>query len=229
MRMRRSSLSKKTAPPPPKQKRAEETREKIVAAAVELFSNDGYHATSSKKIARAAGVAVGSFYNHFADKKSLLFEIHRRHSGAVHDMIAGKIRHMFSADTVDSGEVIRELVHQTLVMHAFSPGLHRELTALAYADPDFAEMARRDEVAAVRLITRLFEPRRDALRVRDLEAAAWVISQSVEAVIHAIKIFGAPVEEKRLTDTLADMIHRLLFIDNETKYTPNGYRLWESR
>jgi hypothetical protein len=47
--------------------------------------------------------------------------------------------------------------------------------------------------------------------VGDLEATAWVISQSVEAVIHGIKIFGAPIEEERLTDALGDMIHRMLF------------------
>jgi AcrR family transcriptional regulator len=217
MRMRRSSLSKKPGPAPPKQKRAEETRGKIVAAAIELFSRDGYHATSSKKIAKAAGVAVGSFYNHFVDKKSLLFEIYRQHSQTVNDMITDKLRRIFDADAVDSGEAIRELLRQALAMHAFSPELHRELTALAYTDPDFAVMFRQDEIEAVQLITQLLEQRRDALRVRDLVAAAWVVSQSVEAVIHGIKIFGTPIEEKRLMDTLGDMIHRLLFVHSETR------------
>ncbi len=206
-------MRRKTAPTPPKQKRAEETRERIITAAEALFSRDGYHQTSSKKIARAAGVAVGSFYNHFSDKKSLLCEIHRRHSSAVHDMVADKIRAIFSAEAVDGRELTRELVRQTLAMHAFSPELHGELTALAYTDPDFAEMYRRDEAEAVRLITRLFEPKRDALRIDDLEAAAWVISQSVEAVIHGIKIFGAPIEEARITEMLGDMIYRLLFVE----------------
>ncbi|MBN1654079.1 MAG: TetR/AcrR family transcriptional regulator [Deltaproteobacteria bacterium] len=201
----------------PKQKRAEETREKIIAAATELFSKDGFHTTSSKKIAKAAGVAVGSFYNHFPDKKSLLFEIHRRHSTAVHEMIAEKVSHIFTTEDVDSRILTRELIRQALAMHSFSPDLHRELTALAYTDPDFAAMARRDEEDAVLLITKLFDPWRDALRIVDLEATAWVISQSVEAVIHGIKIFGAPVEEQRLTDALGDMIHRMLFADTETR------------
>ena len=118
--------------------------------------------------------------------------------------------------TLDNREVIRELVRQTLAMHAFSPDLHRELTALAYTDPDFAAMARQEEHEVVQLITQLLEPRRNVLRVRDLVAAAWVIGQSVETVIHSIKVFGAPIEQERLTDTLADMIYRLLFMDRET-------------
>jgi AcrR family transcriptional regulator len=229
MKARRLALSEEKGPAQPKQKRAEETREKIVAAATELFSRDGYHTTSSKKIAKAAGVAVGSFYNHFPDKKSLLFEIHRRHSGAVHDMIAEKVSHIFSTEEVDSRDLTRELIRQALAMHSFSPGLHRELTALAYTDPDFSEMSRRDEAEAVALITKLFAPRRDALRVADLEAAAWVISQSVEAVIHGIKIFGAPLEEQRLTDALGDMIHRMLFADTEPRAKKRGRKRRSSK
>ncbi|MBN1653092.1 MAG: TetR/AcrR family transcriptional regulator [Deltaproteobacteria bacterium] len=93
----------------------------------------------SKKIAKAAGVAVGSFYNHFPDKKSLLFEINRRHSTAVHEMVAEKVRHIFTTEDVDSRILTRELIRQVPAMHSFSPDLHRELTALAYTDTDFQE------------------------------------------------------------------------------------------
>lgn len=207
-------MSVKPLPPAPRQKRAEQTREKIVLAATDLFIKDGYHATSSKKIAKAAGIAVGTFYNHFADKKSLLFEIHRQHAQAVHDMIADKISRLLQSGEMSGRQFSRELVRQTLDMHSFSPGLHREISALAHTDPDFIEMTRRDEAEGVRLIIRVLEPMRDLLRVDDLEATAWVVAQSVEAVIHSVKIFGAPLDEGRLLDALGDMIHRLMFEDS---------------
>jgi AcrR family transcriptional regulator len=49
----------------------EQTREQILAAAAELLARDGYDGVNSNQIARAAGVGVGTFYRHFADKRSL--------------------------------------------------------------------------------------------------------------------------------------------------------------
>lgn len=65
------------APPPdsaPARHRAE-TRRRLVAAATELFAREGLPATTSTRIARAAGVAAGTFYLHFADKQALFREI----------------------------------------------------------------------------------------------------------------------------------------------------------
>ena len=70
----------------PKQKRAELTREHLIEAGLRLFSRDGYHATSAKKIAREAGVSTGNFYNHFMNKKDLLIEIHRQHAQHAHQI-----------------------------------------------------------------------------------------------------------------------------------------------
>lgn len=193
------------------QKRAEETRNKLMEAGERLFSRDGYHATSSKKIAKEAGVAVGSFYNHFKDKKELLFAIHQRHAQGIHELMMEKLQRIMASEAGDGRELSLQLVKQMLKMHSFSPDLHREISALAYTDPDFAAMSRREEKEAVDLMLRLIEPRREALRVDDLEAAAWVVAQSVEAVIHGIKIFGAPYSQKRLVEALADMLHRFLF------------------
>jgi AcrR family transcriptional regulator len=52
-----------------------ETRRRLVEAGTELFARHGLHATTSTQIARAAGVAAGTFYLHFADKHALFREI----------------------------------------------------------------------------------------------------------------------------------------------------------
>jgi AcrR family transcriptional regulator len=46
-----------------------------VAAGTELFAREGLLGTTTTQIARAAGVAAGTFYLHFADKEALFREI----------------------------------------------------------------------------------------------------------------------------------------------------------
>ncbi len=199
----------------PKQKRSEETRAKILAAGVDLFSRDGFHSTTSKKIARHAGISIGSFYNHFEDKRNLLIEIHRIHASKVHDMIGDALKIESLGSPGPGGSNIgRDIVEQSLKLHDFSPELHREITALAYSDPQFSEMSRREEERVVELMVGLLERHRDQLRVDDLEAAARVVVHAAEEVVHSIKIFGAPIEEKRLTDALGDMLFRFLYKDS---------------
>lgn len=52
-----------------------DTRERILATAEPLFIDEGYHRTTTKKLARAAGVAEGTLYLHFANKDDLLFQV----------------------------------------------------------------------------------------------------------------------------------------------------------
>lgn len=52
-----------------------ETRRRLVEAGTELFARQGLLPTTSTQIARAAGVAAGTFYLHFPDKHSLFREI----------------------------------------------------------------------------------------------------------------------------------------------------------
>lgn len=52
-----------------------DTRRRLVEAATELFAREGLHGATSARIARAAGVATGTFYLHFPDKEGLFREI----------------------------------------------------------------------------------------------------------------------------------------------------------
>ena len=53
----------------------EKSREKILAAALELFANKGYDATSIDSIAKKAGVSKGLIYNYFESKEKILLAI----------------------------------------------------------------------------------------------------------------------------------------------------------
>ena len=52
-------------------KKGEMTRLTIEDAALELFMEQGYHATSMRQIAERAGLALGGIYNHFASKDEI--------------------------------------------------------------------------------------------------------------------------------------------------------------
>lgn len=49
-----------------------EKQEKILNAALELFATEGYTATSTSKVAKAAGVSEGLIFRHFENKEGLL-------------------------------------------------------------------------------------------------------------------------------------------------------------
>jgi AcrR family transcriptional regulator len=63
--------------------KGERTRRAILDAAYRLFIERGYHATSMRRIAEGAGLALGGIYNHFPSKediyKALLLERHPYH------------------------------------------------------------------------------------------------------------------------------------------------------
>jgi len=54
-----------------KTKKGEVTRLAIEDAAISLFLEQGYHATSMRQIADQAGLALGGIYNHFSSKDEI--------------------------------------------------------------------------------------------------------------------------------------------------------------
>ena len=62
--------------PRARQARAEETRAAIIDAALRLFRETGYEATTMQAIAREAGVSTGNAYYYFASKEELIREFY---------------------------------------------------------------------------------------------------------------------------------------------------------
>ncbi|MEC4984205.1 MAG: TetR/AcrR family transcriptional regulator [Oscillatoria sp. PMC 1068.18] len=51
------------------------TRSRILQAALRLFAKKGYDGTTTRDLAAAAGVAEGTLFRHFVNKKAILIEV----------------------------------------------------------------------------------------------------------------------------------------------------------
>ena len=51
----------------------EQRHRQIIDAAVQLFINQGFHKTTTRQIARAAGFSIGSLYEYIASKEDILY------------------------------------------------------------------------------------------------------------------------------------------------------------
>lgn len=63
--------------PLPGRRDGEGTRQKLLRAALELFTGEGFLASTTPLIAERAGVAEGTIYRHFSSKEHLLNEVFR--------------------------------------------------------------------------------------------------------------------------------------------------------
>jgi AcrR family transcriptional regulator len=58
--------------PPPSEA---QTRSRILQAALKLFASQGFDGTTTRDLAQAAGVAEGTLFRHFSNKKAILVEV----------------------------------------------------------------------------------------------------------------------------------------------------------
>src|ERR1700742_1468312 len=66
------------------------TRERLIAAAIEVFAEQGYEGARLQDIARAAGLTTGAIYANFRGKAELLFAAIGTRAGAEVDaLLAG--------------------------------------------------------------------------------------------------------------------------------------------
>ncbi len=70
------------------QERRDETHQRLLEAAADCFSANGYDATGVAEICRHAGVSKGGFYHHFASKQAIFLELLEHWLGALDERLA---------------------------------------------------------------------------------------------------------------------------------------------
>ncbi len=64
------------------------TRDDIATAAIALFEEQGYDATTTEQIAKAAGVSVATYFRHFPSKEDVLFADEDRSAAAMVERVS---------------------------------------------------------------------------------------------------------------------------------------------
>ncbi len=183
----------------PKQVRSQEMVETLLQSTTRILRQEGRESLTTNRIAEVAGVSVGSLYQYFPNKESLLGELRKRYEAQFLERI---IRAFGSSASLPLREAVREFARFIIDIHREDPQLHNELS------PEIPE----DQHRTVREMVRAFlEAHRDEVRRPDLEIATYVLVEVGESLVHNTAL-RAPerLEDPRFLDEVCDLMERYL-------------------
>jgi AcrR family transcriptional regulator len=198
---------------PPHQKRSLEKRARLKAAGRVLFGAKGYERTSVEEITERAGLAVGTFYQHFRSKRQLLLSLMNE--------LLEKLSQLNLRPAADF-DARAGLDH--LLSHAFSTdlqylGVYRAWQEAVLFDPDLARKQTAIHAwttARVESLFRLLSERPGARPGVDIASLARVMDSFFWNLLpQAVDM--PKVELERWIRSSAHLIYHALFTDFPTK------------
>ncbi len=148
-------------------------RESILAAAVQLFAEYGYHAAPLRDIARIAGIQAASIYHHYPSKQALLVEIMETY---MQRLIANLERVLLTYD--NPIQRLNEAVANHIRMHTMYKDeffiIDTEIRALEDKNrPSILALRKRYEVLVQEILRNGME--RNIFRQSDVKVASYAI------------------------------------------------------
>ena len=112
------------------------TRERLIAAAIEVFAEQGYESARLQDIARAAGLTTGAIYANYRGKAELLFDAIGARAGAELDGL------LQGTTDVGARAVLERLGDRLPEPRPANPSLLVDAIAAARRDDDLAALLR---------------------------------------------------------------------------------------
>ncbi len=113
----------------------------ILEATAQVLEAEGLGATTTDRIAQRAGVSVGTLYQYFPNKESVLALLARCHLLEAAERLGPLLARLEAHPPVD--EIVPELVRRCVELHEAHPRLHRLLLEDRGLAPDArADLAR---------------------------------------------------------------------------------------
>lgn len=165
----------------PVQARAKATVDAIVAAAAQILIAHGYEGTTTARVARRAGVSVGSLYQYFPNKEALIAALIERHADELVDTVRDVLQRHACATLA---ECVRAAIDATITAHRIDPRLHKILHEQVPRVGQLGRAMRANE-DITREIERSLRAHADELRpALDPAIAATVIDTVMDAIAH---------------------------------------------
>lgn len=178
---RSSSVSPRKGP---RQDRSRKMVELILQATARVLVSEGYEACTTNRVARVAGVSIGSVYQYFPHKESLVVAVMERHLEQLRDALAARLLALGAADLATA---VREMIRGLLEAQRLQPRLHRVLLEQV---PRIGALRRLHELHGQYqpLVAAWLEANRAQVGVDKPQVAAWVLIGAVEGVLTRVMI-----------------------------------------
>jgi AcrR family transcriptional regulator len=193
----------------PIQQRSRETVDAIVEASARVLERHGYAAATTNRIAARAGVSIGSLYEYFPNKQSVLAALLERHTRTGGAEVLGALE-TAAGRGAPLRELIAELVAALLRQHRKSPELHRVLFEEMPHPPgaDDCVLHLEDELAHRLGAALAADP---ACAAANPDLAAHLVVQTAEALAHRFVLHGIHgMPEARFAEEVTELLMRYL-------------------
>jgi AcrR family transcriptional regulator len=179
----------------------------ILDAAIRVLDREGLEALTTSRVAEVAGVSVGTLYQYFAHRDAIIDALQDRELCRAGEMLE---RVLGNPDQASDREVARAVIAELLRLYRAAPGLHRVLAVdgLRYSTPERVLAFDVRSVALVKAFLSMAGPR---IREAKLEAAAFVVYQSVRATMLSYLLESpAGVPDELIVAELTELVVRYL-------------------
>lgn len=166
----------------PQQPRAKETVRAILEATTQILDRESLEAATTTRIAEVAGVSIGSLYQYFSHRDAILDALQDREF----ERTMTVMQTVFADGNLDKAplETVTAALRGLAHLYAQSPGLHRVL-AIEGLRVAKAERVQAFDLRVIELVRHFLMAARAPLRVNNVQAAAFIIFQSVRATMLA--------------------------------------------
>jgi AcrR family transcriptional regulator len=191
----------------PRQARSKATVDTILTAAARVLVKDGFERTTTNRVAEAAGVSIGSLYQYFPSKESLVAALVTSHVDEMRGLVLAALEEV---RVLPLRPAARRMIELLVAAHAVDPDLHRVLMEQVPRTGRMGGLAD-FEADLHRLIVAWLEVHRSELRVTDLGLAAFLSAATVEAITHFSVLYQPErLRDPAFLDEATDLIVRYL-------------------
>ncbi len=162
---------------------------------------------TTSRVAEVAGVSVGTLYQYFGNRDAILHALQDREFERATTMM---MRVLLEAGGVAEPRVARSVIEELLKLYRAAPALHRVLAVEGLRVTD-SERVQAFDLRIVTVIRSFLMLGGAALKPRNLDAAAFVVYQSVRASMLAYLLEQpAGVDDATLVDELSALVSAYL-------------------
>lgn len=191
----------------PTQERSRQTVATILEACARLLARESFYEVTTDKIAKEAGVSIGSLYQFFGNKESVVLALIKKINEEDKALMAQRLRHL---QTADAGQRVKGIIAAALEVMATHAKLRTKLQSIQNY---LVDAAYRGEVTDY--YTQLIKQLLPSLAGRDADRVAFLIVTLCTSTMPSM-LMEKPdfAQDKGLVDEMSVLIGRYLGIED---------------